>query len=116
MGENEYRTLGGVYVIVGILLFSFFLSNENAHFFLFLLFKGLMFSLGEIMMFGLPVLVLMVGSLGLALFGFVLVVRGGVRVARFSGFLCGISLKCYFYILFLNYVFLRTIFGPIILG
>ena len=47
-------------------------------------------------------LVMVLGSLVLALFGLVLVVRGGVWVARVSGVLCFFLLFCYFVVMLLS--------------
>lgn len=102
MGENAYRTLGAVYVIIGILSISFFLSDELVRYFLFerrhYVFYYYIFT------FVLP-LVMLVGSFILALFGIILVVRSDVWVARVSGVLCSISLSSLFYSFVIHLLF-----------
>jgi len=88
MDENEYRIMGIIYAILGVELFFFFIINESV--------LGMLFDTwiwvspgtfwGYFLIF-IIALVMVVGSLVLALFGVILVVRGGVWVARVSGVL-----------------------------
>ena len=81
MGENEYRIIGIIYVILGVELFFFFIFNESVLRGLFDI--GIYFSWYGFLLS----LFSVVGSLFLALFGVILVIRGGVWVARVSGVL-----------------------------
>jgi len=82
MDENEYRIIGIIYAILGVELFFFFLFNESV-------LRGefdvgiYFFSWSSFLLFSFSV----VGSLVLAFFGVILVVLGGVWVARVSGVL-----------------------------
>ncbi len=95
--KNEYRLLGAVYLILGLWFGLYFLLNRVVSV---MLFSGLIWGpmggyFGFILLFVL-VLSMVVGSFVLSLFGVVLLVRGGVWVARVSGVLGIILLFCYF--------------------
>ena len=96
MGEKEDLKFGWVYVIFGILFCIYFLLNMGYRFMLFD--RWLIVSpwgyLGFFEFF-LIFVVMVGGSLVLVVFGFVLVFRGGVSVARLSGVLCGFLIICF---------------------
>ena len=81
MDENEYRIIGIIYAILGVELFFFLIFNESVLRGLFDV--GIYFSWCSFLLSSFSV----VGSLVLAFFGVILVVRGGVWVARVSGVL-----------------------------
>jgi hypothetical protein len=87
---------GAAYVILGIWFSVYFLLNEGIRFFLFdSRFLGHMGTIGGLFLIFVIVLVMVIGSLVLALFGLVLIVHGGVWVARVSGVLCFFLVICY---------------------
>ena len=94
--ENEYRTLGAVYVILGCCFGVYFLLNPGIRRVLF----GYWLSvpsgayLGFILI-SVFVFVMVIIPFVLVLFGIVLMVRSDVWVARVSGILCIFSLICY---------------------
>ena len=100
MGESkhEYRLFGVMYVILG-LCFFFFFSYITIDF-------QLSSHIWRIGPFGIsfPVFILsmvaLYGSLILVLFGFILLVRCGVWVARFSSILCIFLLFCYLLVIY----------------
>ncbi len=104
--EHEYRIFGAIYVILGVWLGIYFLLNRVVRV---MLFSGLISGrmggyLGFILLF-VMVLAMVVGSFVLALFGVVLVVRGGVWVARVSVVLGIFLLVCYFGVMFFPFTF-----------
>jgi hypothetical protein len=103
--ENEYRTFGVLYVTLGIFFSVYFLLNEGIRFALFdSRILGNLGTIGGFFLIFVIALVIVVGSLVLALFGLVLIVRGGVWVARLSGVLCAFLFICYFGVMFAFFV------------
>ncbi|MHA1350799.1 MAG: hypothetical protein ACTSSC_11765 [Promethearchaeota archaeon] len=105
MGESEYRTLGLVYVMLGVWFSVNFLLNRAVNF---MLFSGLILGpmgayFGFILLFVL-FLSIVVGSFVFVVFGVVLLFRGGVWVARVSGFLFVFLLLSYIIVLFIPFV------------
>ena len=100
MGEKEYRLYGVVYVIFGIFFYVYFLLDKGV--------RGVLFGYWiyppsprnyfTILLIFIFTLGMVVGSVVLALFGYVLAIRGGVRVARFS--------RAMFVILLIYFIFL----------
>ena len=104
MGESEYRTLGSVYVMLGVWFSVYFLLNRAVSVTLFdSRFLGLLGENVGILLLFLLFLSMVVGSFVLLLFGFVLVVRDGVWIARVSGFLFVFLLLSYIIILVLSF-------------
>ena len=104
MGKSEYRTLGSVYVMLGVWFSVYFLLNRAVSF---ILFSGLILGpmgayFGFILLFVL-FLSIVVGSFVFVVFGVVLLVRGGVWIARVSGFLFVFLLLSYIIILVLPF-------------
>jgi len=98
MGENEYRIFGAMYVTLG-LFFCFFFSYITTDIHL----TSSVWQFGPSRLsFPLFIfsIVALYGSLLLVLFGFILLVRGFVWVARFGGILCVNSLLCYLLVLY----------------
>ena len=88
--KKYYQTMGILYMFLGTMFFFYFLFNENV--------RSMLFSVANYYswwvnsrLFALP-LFLGIGSLVLMVLGLVLVVRGGVWVARVSGVLLGFLL------------------------
>ena len=100
MGENknEYRIFGAMYVTLG-LWFCFFFSYITIDFQL----SSRIWRIGPLGI-SFPVfifsMVALYGSLILVLFGFILLVRGFVWVARFGGILFIFLLLCYLMVMY----------------
>ena len=100
MGENknEYRIFGAMYVTLG-LWFCFFFSYITTDIHL----SSSVWQFGPSRL-SFPVFIFsfvaLYGSLLLVFFGFILLVRDFVWVARFGGILCVYSLLCYLLVLY----------------
>ena len=90
MSKHYYQTMGMLYMFLGTMFFFYFIFNETINFMFFGVENyypwGVNFRL-----FALP-LFIVVNSLVLMVLGLVLLVRGGVWVARASGVLLGFLL------------------------
>ena len=87
--ESKYRTVGVVYVFLGVWFCVFFLWHPMIQLFVFVPFGHYIWRYIGFMLLFVVCLAMVVGSFVLVLFGFVLVFRGGLWFARFSGVLYG---------------------------
>jgi len=89
--KKYYQTMGILYMFLGTMFFFYFIFNETVRFMLFSFEYCYSWGL-NFRLFALPLLIV-VGSLVLMVLGLVLLVRGGVWVARVSGILlCFLSI------------------------
>ena len=100
MGENknEYRIFGAMYVTLGLFFFFFFSYITTD-----IQLSSRVWQIGPLgISFPLFIFsfVALYGSMILVLFGFILLVRCFVWIARFGGILCVYSLLCYLLVLY----------------
>lgn len=105
MSKNYYQTMGILYMFLGTMFFFYFIFNEKINFMFFGVENYYPWWV-NFRLFAVP-LFIVVNSLVLMVLGLILLVRGGVWVARASGVLLGFLLiiliglqPSYFYFFF----------------